>query len=86
MAEEPDHHCHRCKRGFNRGHDHIKLESEIFFSSTDDRRRDYYLLCRFCYDDLVHWLFNDDGAMGDYDNPEDWDIPEHQKTTYSAEE
>ena len=83
MSESPpDHRCHRCKREFNHTHDHVKLELDHYLGGDGFAKRDYYLLCRFCYSDVVSWLYSDDNSMGDYHDVEDWNVPEHQKETY----
>jgi len=77
----PDHTCHRCGRAADELHDFGKIELDEYFKTShpEPSRSNFYILCRFCYEDLVSWLYNDVNSMGDYPFVEQWDIPEEQK-------
>lgn len=77
----PDHTCHRCGRGANELHDFGKVELDEYFESShsEPSTSNFYILCRFCYHDLVAWLYNDENRMGSYPYVDQWEIPEDQK-------
>lgn len=78
---KPDHYCKRCGRAIDGIHDYAKIGNETYF--TDIRREpgtaDFFILCRFCHEDLIAWIHNDTALMGDYRGVDRWDIPEEQK-------
>jgi len=78
----PDHTCHRCGREADETSDFGKIELDEYFTTSrpEPSTSNFYILCRFCYEDLVAWLYNDDNRMGSsYPFVEKWDIPEEQK-------
>ena len=78
--KKPDHTCHRCGREANDIDDVAKIDLDIYFDDggLEPETTDFYVLCRFCYSDLVSWLYGDDGSMRDYQRVHSWNIPESQ--------
>jgi hypothetical protein len=77
---KPEHTCKRCGRDASGTNDQARIDTETYFvgQNREPSTLDFYVLCRFCYADLVRWLHNDDGAMGNYPFAHSWEIPESQ--------
>ncbi|UHQ98940.1 helix-turn-helix domain-containing protein (plasmid) [Natrinema zhouii] len=78
--KKPDHTCQRCGRDVDENYDFAKIDTDTYFSgdTSEPGLVDFYVLCRFCYSDLVSWLYNDLGSIGDYPFVHNWDLPTEQ--------
>lgn len=78
--QKPDHTCARCGRDASGSFDIGKIQLETYFTrnNIDQETPDFYILCRFCYSDLVAWLFRDEYHMGKYPDVHSWNIPGDQ--------
>ncbi|WP_435145489.1 hypothetical protein [Halobaculum sp. P14] len=73
------HACKKCGR-ITDGYDSVKLEESKYFENPGDEgsTTDFYILCRFCYNDFVSWVWNDSGMMGEYPGVHSWNIADNQ--------
>lgn len=73
------HSCKRCNRRVEPFRDLARIDLKCQFEdSRDVSREEFYILCRFCYSDLISWLFGDTGMIGYHSSVHSWDIPEEQ--------
>lgn len=79
--DKPNHYCKRCGRDINTLHDFAKIETETYYTrqGREPGTPNFFILCRFCHEDLINWIHNDDASMGSYRGVDHWDIPESQK-------
>lgn len=74
---EHHHQCRRCGRAVTQTKDMARLDVRQFFEqSSEVSEHHFYLLCRFCNNDLTAWLFGE--AEGDYPRVHQWNIPRDQ--------
>lgn len=75
----PEHTCKRCGRTAGPLDDIVRMDVNLYFENGgyEDGEADFYTLCRFCYSELVHWLY-DGEPRKDYKQVHSWRIPENQ--------
>lgn len=76
---KPDNSCRRCGRAVDEVYDFAKLDASTYFARNNygEETADFYIFCRFCYDDFVSWI-EDPGTIGEYPYVHAWDLPRGQ--------
>lgn len=79
-SHKPDHTCHRCGRDADTRYDFAKWDVSTYFEdkNAEGSVADFYVLCRFCHTDLIHWIYNDPGSIGHYPGVHSWSLPTDQ--------
>lgn len=75
---KPDHTCARCGRDIRDLDDFAKIQVDRYYQpGRAPEEPDFYIFCRFCNRDFVHWVY-DESQIGDYYDVHSWSIPRDQ--------
>jgi DNA-binding transcriptional ArsR family regulator len=82
LKEHPskvNHQCNMCGRSIKRPMDMAKLEIEQFFNdSASVSSGTFLLLCRFCFKDVMDFVYEGNSEPGPYTNVHSWNITDSQ--------